>query len=528
MTDHFFPNPVPRPLPPELIHPCWPVLIPLGCRTRILWVMDGGLDMNPANGFGLTEAKAIVEAATGTRYPVEITTAHRGAGSGCDVTGFRFDTPHTVGSETRTLDDYEEIWIFSISTISGDVSPGELAAIETFMNRGGGMFATGDHADLGAGVCENIPRVKSMRYWRSSAGAPPVSGGQRIDTNVPNPAAGPDFDLQSDAIAQRIYPVWQGVYDADYLPHPVLEMPDGRVVTHLPDHPHEGKCRVPATLDPDEYPGGIGPEIIAWGVSGGAGFSASKTSITPPELFPILCAYDGHEADVGRVVVDSTWHHWLNINLNGTGSGALAGAATNGLYDSGGNPTPEYLEIQRYFQNLAAWLEPTRLRLCYIIDFICWRWRWPLLEEFTPLPRPGLPDLVEIGRGLEAAMRPLRGRGGILETVNGLLRLAQVPADMRRALNPLRRRGKESLLPAIVNEADLHRAVLGGAMNAVAGELPPEQDAAMERLREAAADKGDNPFTPLLAKGARQGLELFLKELEACAGCRKAIEKTLG
>ena len=27
--------------------------------------------------------------------------------------------------------------------------------------------------------------------------------------------------------------------------------------------------------------------------------------------------YDGHRADVGRVVCDSTWHHFVNVNLTG-------------------------------------------------------------------------------------------------------------------------------------------------------------------------------------------------------------------
>jgi hypothetical protein len=41
--------------------------------------------------------------------------------------------------------------------------------------QGGGLFATGDHEDLGAGMCARIPRVRSMRYWKLDD--TPSSGG---------------------------------------------------------------------------------------------------------------------------------------------------------------------------------------------------------------------------------------------------------------------------------------------------------------------------------------------------------------
>ena len=50
----------------------------------------------------------------------------------------------------------------------------------------------------------------------------------------------------------------------------------------------------------------------------------------------------GHQANVGRVVCDSTWHHWMDVNIEAI---ALA-------------DTTDWKKIKRYFQNLAVWLNP--------------------------------------------------------------------------------------------------------------------------------------------------------------------------
>ena len=31
----------------------------------------------------------------------------------------------------------------------------------------------------------------------------------------------------------------------------------------------------------------------------------------------MISAYNGHTVDVGRVLADSTWHHWFDINITG-------------------------------------------------------------------------------------------------------------------------------------------------------------------------------------------------------------------
>jgi len=61
----------------------------------------------------------------------------------------------------------------------------------------------------------------------------------------------------------------------------------------------------------------------------------------------VVGVYDGDAADVGRVVVDSTWHHWMDMNLVGLE------AAT---------PDTDYQKIVRYFRNCAVWLSRSAQR----------------------------------------------------------------------------------------------------------------------------------------------------------------------
>lgn len=525
------------PINPDQIFlpPCWPHFINLNCKTRILWVMDGGLNMDATNGFALTEAKTIVVASSGTNYPVELTTAHRGNGTGCDVLNFRFDGTHTVNGQNRTISYYEEIWIFSISTNANELKTAEIPALETFMSNGGGVFATGDHADLGAGVCENIPRVKSMRKWRVSDGAPTGSGTTRIDTNVPSPMFSPDFDIQSDSLAQRIYPVWQGAFDNDYLPHPVLEMPNGKTVSHLPDHPHEGKCVVPSDLDATEYPSDndgnqVSPELIAYGVSGGPGFSGAKPSITPPELFGILGAYDGHQAEIGRVVVDSTWHHWLNINLNGTGAGNINGVNQNGLYDDQGNPTVEYLEIQRYFQNIASWLEPNRFRICFIFWWFCLSRVSPFIEEFELLDNPTFDDFMSIGKTIEQSIQPFKGKSSLLELLDQVMGFVDGPSALRNTFKPLYKGENRLSIPQIIKQKPIVHVILGGAYHELIKVLPEDTEKAIDFIKSTFDKCHDQKRNPLLS-ALESGISLAMKQINLefdTAGCfRHSMGKVL-
>jgi hypothetical protein len=144
------------------------------------------------------------------------------------------------------------------------------------------------------------------------------------------------------------YGIWDGRY-----PHPVLCSSLGPIKM-LANHAHWGSVRRDAEVqllssDPTgspEFPGGARrptPEVIAWSTLPGADV-AHRDALE--DVAPAIAIYDGQRANVGRIVVDSSWHNWLDIDVRGTGA---PGPAT-GLI--GGN-----LELVRdYFRNIAHWL----------------------------------------------------------------------------------------------------------------------------------------------------------------------------
>ncbi|MBK7010681.1 MAG: hypothetical protein IPH36_19660 [Saprospiraceae bacterium] len=95
---------------------------------------------------------------------------------------------------------------------NGNLPALELKALTDFMNAGGGVFATGDHENLGQFMCSEIPRVRSMRKWYwpvAPAGrlvAPDGGSANRLDTTVVGDTANYQFDDQSDETPQNIIP----------------------------------------------------------------------------------------------------------------------------------------------------------------------------------------------------------------------------------------------------------------------------------------------------------------------------------
>ena len=80
------------------------------------------------------------------------------------------------------IDDYDQVWFFGDYPKNETLDPSderyhpltdpELKLLAEWMDRGGGVFATGDHYNLGASMCSRVPRVRSMRKWTLCAGCP--------------------------------------------------------------------------------------------------------------------------------------------------------------------------------------------------------------------------------------------------------------------------------------------------------------------------------------------------------------------
>ncbi|WP_431242479.1 hypothetical protein ACQ9BO_22025 [Flavobacterium sp. P21] len=64
---------------------------------------------------------------------------------------------------------------------------------------------------------------------------------------------------------------------------------------------------------------------------------------------------------MGRIVVDSTWHHFVNVNLNGSES-YFNGDDRPGLQS--GLTTADFKVIRQYYMNIALWITKNKAFIC--------------------------------------------------------------------------------------------------------------------------------------------------------------------
>jgi hypothetical protein len=464
-------------------------------KVRILVVTDGSGSFDETESFGLGMAIAELRNDPWWWVRFEVVTAHRSSGAVADHTSFRFDTPPVP------LADFDQIWLFGVLRAPA-MPPAEVAALRSFMDGGGGVFATGDHEDLGAALSGDLPRINAMRRWRSGGPAgspPPQSGPNRHDTTRVGDTAGYQFDDQSDNTPQRILPT--RYYDPfrfspflqRWRPHPVLCGRNG-LLDVLPDHMHEGECVAPTAsavaADPALWPGGVRPEVIARARveehtnTDGHGFVAGRT-------FGVLSAYDGHLAGVGRIVTDATWHHWFNINLIGF-------VRSSAHYD----------KIRNYFWNVALWLapEPKQDELFHASVYgLLW------LQPFNELlvERRG-PQLALGFSGVDALNR--RASRCI---VNDWV-LAKLPALMRKELfrRPL---PEPDPLPFSAGLETVREQVVGAILASLREQFDPFDPPAGPPDKDLVAK--------LVSRGVSQALDAVLEtEKHGLAQCRSTLE----
>lgn len=392
------------------------------CTPKILVVTDG-LNYDAGDGFGLSQFVDTLKGMTIHGMTPTVVQASRTASNpGATLLNFKFDDAGNGVRKSR----YDMVFLFGIQGEANVLAQTEVDALARFMQDGGGVFATGDHEDLGAGMGRDVPRVRSMRLWRM-ANTPDNANPSRLTTNLSGGDGRFAFEDQSDVFPQRLYANYRTAAGGVGLPHPLVQIPfrlwpfpipffEPKAVDVFPDHPHEGECVIPSNLattfpldgvQVDEWPAAIGggsrisPETAAMTMSFGDGFTNKEP--VAPRSFIAIAGYDGHRAGVGRVVTDATWHHFVNINLDGTG----AGFGLTGLQNPLGVDTPELTKIRRYYKNIALWLMPTSVRRC--LRFPWWTdllVKYPLIEEFRPIPLPQATgkDLHEMGTLLVSAM----------------------------------------------------------------------------------------------------------------------------
>jgi hypothetical protein len=425
------------------------------CQPRILVVTDK-LSFDASNGRGLTTFVEALRNSTVHGLTPIVTTAQ-----------FGISEPQTYDADTRHIEffrftdpehgvsrsHYDVVFLMADS---GD-APGELQlsdekgaleAVTAFMQQGGGLFATGDHENLGAGMCARIPRVRSMRYWKLED-APSRAGVDRLSTLMPGRGdvvgSNDEYEVSdgSDRFPQALYVNF--LTQAAPLPflgvqrlaHPVLQVGAARAIEVFPDHANEGECVIPKDLEamlPDgerEWPlqisgqPAIGPEMVALSMSHGNAISATRDIperlAVAPRSFIAIAAYDGQRCGVGRVVTDSSYFHFVNTTIGSTAS-KIEGRDRS--------------DILQYYTNLVTWLTPRdqrrRQRQAWLVGELK---RNPTFHEFPSRSEPKLdgPRALELGALVQGALLDRHTASTVYELMQDALEDA-IGLDFKREL----------------------------------------------------------------------------------------------
>lgn len=130
-----------------------------------------------------------------------------------------------------------------------------------------------------------------------------------------------------------------------------------------------------------EYPGGQQPEVIAW--SSIAGRPTGVKGALNPRRFGAIGAYDGHRQEVGRVVVDATWHHFFDGNLIGELGNADPVKSVG--FQASVQGTVAFEDISAYFRNIAVWLARPASQRCMWWRAVWWlRWHHVIAMDLRP------------------------------------------------------------------------------------------------------------------------------------------------
>jgi len=325
----------------------WDMLFPWWrqpAQVRILMYADGIVRFSGGLFGGLQHVQTLLESRPYFNVDFDITTAHRDGDGGSPLRLTDLDI----------LNKFDEIWFFGIKS-DPNLTQAEVDVLDKFMEKSGGVLVTGDHGNLGKGIAGQITRAGEMRQYPA-----PGSGPRESNTTLEE---GPDenstfneFD-QSDDCPQTIryirFPVATPLgFKWRFSPHPLLCGPDGPIDV-FPDHGHEGEAVVPA----------ITPQNTKWPTKNGhqeTPFVIAKGLIKDPDAIKhgqeigLVSAYNGHNVDVGRIVADSSWHHWFDINLLGVFNPPSPYAG----FDATPRGQIALKKIESYFLNCGVWLAP--------------------------------------------------------------------------------------------------------------------------------------------------------------------------
>ena len=234
-----------------------------------------------------------------------------------------------VDLKNLAVSPFDQLWLFAVD-VTDALTAADIAGIEAFRRRGGGLLTTRDHFDMGA-CLSKLPSIGAAHHFH----------------NI-NPEADAERHVRDDPFTTYIdWPNYHSGANGDYQDieavapsHALLRRPNGGgVIRYLPSHPHEGVVSPPSGL-------GSAARVVARGVSRTTG-----------RRFNLIVAIDRYQQDgveLGRAVADATFHRFADYNWN-TERGApsfVDEPPSDGL-----RRTPQALsDAHTYARNIARWL----------------------------------------------------------------------------------------------------------------------------------------------------------------------------
>ncbi|MBD2609927.1 hypothetical protein H6G94_01335 [Nostoc punctiforme FACHB-252] len=250
-----------------------------------------------------------------------------------EVTGRDYE-PNAVDGDpilsTLEKSDFDQLWLFALDVGDG-LTEKDIAGINAFRQRGGGILTTRDHQDMGCSMCSLID-IGDVHYFNTKNPDPDESRWNRDDSYTtyiswPNYHSGANGDYQKITILEPI--------------HELVKNPNSPVghIEFFPAHPHEGGIGAPSS--------NANARVIALG----------KSLITNRNFNLIVVIEHHQDAQgniLGRAVANSSFHHLVDYNWD------IIKGCPSFVDEPPGDSMktePRALEdIKTYVRNVAFWL----------------------------------------------------------------------------------------------------------------------------------------------------------------------------
>lgn len=317
---------------------------------------------------GLTDLEAFIKDKTKQFVNVNFQLVSR---HGADaITGVELHGEEMITDQL--LHDAHELWIFgrrmrkTSDEPHNELEDTEIEILERHMGpeRRIGIFVTGDHSESPEGLaCNQGTHDGYMSLGRALGRRMPIAGLLRDWDGPPTNCIELDFKDRDNFNTQDGFPP-EELDDEDHEtdaipqtikldpaePHRLFKYVDAdnqiRLIEKLPDHGHEGIVLRPKELA-GNWPADLPEPVVA---------AEGKDKRFPKEnrVFPLVVAVDGDHVNKSRIVVDSSFHHYLDFNLRDIPSRNAVSKLPE--------PNSPLDQIAHFFGNLALWLAPKPIR----------------------------------------------------------------------------------------------------------------------------------------------------------------------